>query len=325
MPPATCSADIDPDILGEAAHWLVLLQSGEADQRDHARLSSWRARSAAHEAAWQRAQGVLQMFGQMPATVARDTLARLPARRSVLRLGWLALVAPAAWLSWRHGGGSAWLADQHTGTGEQKTLTLADGTRLALNTGTALDIGRRGAQTQLTLQAGEIAVTSGRPVRDDAPALVVRTEHGLLQALGAEFAVRHGGRYTSLAVFEGSVRLQAGRHADATVLAAGRQVRFDADRIGPSGPADPNARLWQEGMLLARAMRLDQLIGELARYHRGLLRCDPAVAALTVSGAFPVLDTPACLALLTRSLPVAVLRRSDYWITVGPAQAARHT
>jgi len=58
------------------------------------------------------------------------------------------------------------------------------------------------------------------------------------------------------------------------------------------------------------------LVAELARYHRGVLRCDPAAADLTVSGAFPVADTEASLALLAKSLPVRIGRATSYWITV---------
>src|SRR5690606_7993003 len=60
------AADIDQFILDEAADWLVLFQSGEATDGDRARLARWRARSAAHEAAWQKAEGVLATFRQVP-------------------------------------------------------------------------------------------------------------------------------------------------------------------------------------------------------------------------------------------------------------------
>ncbi|KAG0759335.1 hypothetical protein G6F57_017955 [Rhizopus arrhizus] len=66
-------------------------------------------------------------------------------------------------------------------------------------------------------------------------------------------------------------------------------------------------------------MRLDAFVAELARYRSGLLRCDPAVADLRVSGVFSLRDTDRALDNLTRGLPVTVAYRSRYWVTVRAA------
>ncbi|WP_312998840.1 FecR/PupR family sigma factor regulator, partial [Achromobacter animicus] len=60
------SAAIDPAILNEAAGWLVRLQSETLSAADRAALARWRACSADHEAAWQRAEAMLRGFGQVP-------------------------------------------------------------------------------------------------------------------------------------------------------------------------------------------------------------------------------------------------------------------
>jgi transmembrane sensor len=72
--------------------------------------------------------------------------------------------------------------------------------------------------------------------------------------------------------------------------------------------------------LVADAMRLDEFLAELARYRPGLLRCDPEVAGLLVSGVFSVRNTDRALDNLTRALPVAVSYRTRYWVTVQAAQ-----
>ena len=65
-------------------------------------------------------------------------------------------------------------------------------------------------------------------------------------------------------------------------------------------------------------MRLDAFAAELGRYRPGLLRCDPAVAPLRVSGAFQLHDTDAVLAALPATLPVSV----RYRILLGHDRAA---
>ena len=71
-------------------------------------------------------------------------------------------------------------------------------------------------------------------------------------------------------------------------------------------------------MLLAKAMRLEDLVTELSRYHTGKIRCEPAIAEMKVSGAFPVTDIPACLTLLYKTLPLRVSYITRWWITLQP-------
>lgn len=71
-------------------------------------------------------------------------------------------------------------------------------------------------------------------------------------------------------------------------------------------------------MLLARDMRLGDVIAELSRYRPGVLRCDPAVAELRVTGAISLKDTDAALRLLSNNLPVHIELRTPYLVTVAP-------
>ena len=84
----------------------------------------------------------------------------------------------------------------------------------------------------------------------------------------------------------------------------------------PFAPVDDSAALWEQGMLVARDQPLAEVLAELARYRHGLLRCDPEVAGLHVSGALSVADTDQALNALELTLPVRVSRLSRYWVTV---------
>ena len=311
-------SNIDPAILLEAADWLVLLQSGEATENDRVALAHWRARSPAHDAAWRRAENMLGTFDQVPPKLGRDTFLHLgnPSRRQVLRLGLLALAMPAAWLTWRHSPWQEWVADLRTATGEQKLIDLNDGTHLVLNTTSAVNVAFTAAERRLVLLAGEILVTTGH---DPSPAprpFIVQTAHGNLRALGTRFTVCHLVDSTRIAVFEGAVEIHPAVSIQTTVLRAGEQMIFTGLDMQPAQPVETSTTLWEHGMLLARDMHLGELVAELNRYHRGVLRCDPAVASLAVSGAFPVNDIPASLALLETTLPVRISRTTPWWITV---------
>lgn len=70
------------------------------------------------------------------------------------------------------------------------------------------------------------------------------------------------------------------------------------------------------GVLVAESMPLGDLVAELARYRRGILRCDPAVAGLRAIGIYSLRDTDRALDNLARSLPVSVRRLTPWWVTV---------
>ena len=81
---------------------------------------------------------------------------------------------------------------------------------------------------------------------------------------------------------------------------------------------------WENGMMVARNMRLADLLTELGRYRQGVLRCHDAVADLTVSGAFSLRDTDASvlgLGLDTGLRGVDQPDESFDWIAASPSTA----
>lgn len=313
------SATPDTAVLEEAAGWLVRFQSETLSAADRAAFERWRGRSAAHAAAWARLEDMLRSFGQVPPELGARTLRRLerPGRRQALRtVAGLALLGPAAWLAWRELPWREWSADARTAAGEQRRMQLADGTRLLLNTASAVDIQYTAEQRVIWLRAGEILLTTGK---DPAPVhrpFIVRTAQGSVQALGTRFMVRDERDRIRVAVFDGAVAIRPAASDARRVLQAGQQTVFDAQRIEPESAADAAQASWEDGMLAARNWRLADLVDELARYRRGFLRCDPAVAELRVSGAFPLNDIDAGLRLLEQTLPVRIHRITPYWVTV---------
>lgn len=107
----------------------------------------------------------------------------------------------------------------------------------------------------------------------------------------------------------------------ARIIGAGQQVVFNANAIDAPEALDAGALAWQRGMLLADAMRLADFAAELARYRPGVIRCEPQVADIRVSGAFPVHDTDAALVMLVSTYPLlARTRLGGYWVTLSPAE-----
>ncbi|MGF6390901.1 ferric-dicitrate binding protein FerR (iron transport regulator) [Pseudomonas aeruginosa] len=237
-PPA--AEAIAPQVLRETASWLLLMQEGPLAPAQQAELESWRSRSPEHQRAWRRAERLLANIGSLPPALARRALERPSGsgRRAVLRgLALLLGGAPLVWWGWR---AQVWRdgfgADYLTAVGERRDLVLEDGSQVEMNTDSALDVRYDAGQRLLRLYRGEIYLRTAADRREPPRPFLVRTEQGLMRALGTAFSVRREGAETVLAVYEGAVQVRpegAASAADGRVIEAGQRVRFDRQRIGP--------------------------------------------------------------------------------------------
>jgi len=61
------------------------------------------------------------------------------------------------------------------------------------------------------------------------------------------------------------------------------------------------------------------VIEALRPYRPGVLRLDPAIAQLRVSGLFRLDNPQQVLDTLARTLPIRIARHTDLWVTLSPA------
>ncbi|MCP2072892.1 UNVERIFIED_ORG: transmembrane sensor [Pseudomonas lini] len=320
--PARDNHAVDPAILNEAADWLMRLSEGSVNDTERLEWERWRNSSTAHRQAWARAELLLSKLQGLPPALAMPALDRPsnPERRAAMgKLATLLALAPLAWGSWKLNDWQNWTADYRAPVGERRDLTLTDGTRVTLNTDTAIDVYFDQRQRLLLLRRGEILVQTAPDPSPVARPFRVETHEGRMQALGTRFSVREERGHTRLAVLEGAVSIQL-KGIGEKVVEAGQSSGFTAFAIDGLKPVDKSVLAWTQGMLMADNMRLADFIGELTRYRNGVLRYDPAIADLRISGAFPISDTPRTLNMLARTYPIRVTSRlGDYWIMLAPA------
>ena len=242
----------------QALEWLVTVWSGEASADELTRLHHWRQAHPDHESAWQKVQAMdrrLRGLQALPASAAaplKHARTRSPARRQLLQLAGLGGVLGLAWTASRTQPGRAVLADVRTGTGEWRELALADGSRVLLDAGSALDIEYGPAERLLRLHAGAIRIRTAPDAAGRDRPLRVATQHGQVQALGTVFAVRVRSGDTQVAVLEGAVMLRPSASAGEPVHVASRQQAvFDARGVtGPHG-LDEGELAWTRRQLVA--------------------------------------------------------------------------
>lgn len=330
------NAPIPDPIVEQAIEWLVTLNSGMATAEEDAEFTRWYQQHPEHARAWQRMQHIGQRFSQAGSLVdsdlANQTLHntdRLAGkrRRFIKTLVWLGVGGSTLHIAqqqvpWRSQLALA-LADEHTSVGEQRTLTLADGTIIMLNTATAIDIAYTSSQRTIQLRQGEIMVQTSHA---DGRPFTVATSEGLLTPIGTRFTVRRDEESshtptTLLSVLEGAVQVQAKERTfeAPTQVNAGQKLRFSRTNLLPVMGLAPNSTGWLNGQFIAVAMPLDQFITELGRYHPARLRCAPAAAQLRITGVWPLSGPDAAEKILqsaAQELPIRIRRVFGYWITV---------
>jgi len=315
-------------VLDEAIAWQLRLGDETNDPRVGNELQRWLDESAEHAKAWAQLSGIDRQLARIDSPVARHALqaSAMPRRRGPADRAWLGLAlfcVVGAGLALKTQPLPVWLADERTGRGEQRSITLADHSHIQLNSRSAVDIRFDDRQRRLYLHQGEVLIETA-PGNDPRP-FIVETRQGDLRALGTRFIVRReGDDATRLIVLRSAVSALPGNLKAGRTLRAGEQVVMYRNRLGADQQAPTAADAWSHGMLVVEDLPLGELLAKLAEYRHGYLGLDPSLESLRISGSFPLHDTDRALAALPPSLPVQIERHTDWWVKVVPAQPVSH-
>lgn len=303
--------------LHAAARWYVQLQD-ESNAGTQEALAQWLKVSPLHRQAWQEVTTTMAPLGELPAQLAAPLLrGAAQSRRQLLRrLAAVAVVAPTPWLAWRQLPWQTWSSDHRTAIGERRQLTLSDGSLLALATDSAADVRFSATRRAVHLHRGEILIETAPDPQPISRPFVVVTTHGSVTALGTRFEVGLTSSSTQVTVLAARVRAAPIGGATPVEVEAGQRLIFDSDGCDSPLPADPSAGSWVGGSLIVVDMPLGQLADELARYRVGMLSCEPDIAGLRVSGAFPLDDTDRALRVLVDAFPLRLQRMTRYWVRI---------
>lgn len=311
---------LDACVLDQALNWMVTLQSGTSGAAEQQACQQWRNENPQHELAWQRLAGLSREMGlnthALSAPNARQLLrARsAPSRRTLLK-GFAGLsVATALGLSVRERVLLPELfSDYHTATGERRHVRLANAAEVQLDTRTAVDV--QGAR--LALNLGRLLLATGTD-----SSLSIKTANGWVRpAAQSRLIISHDlprQLGTGVQLLSGSASIEP-LHGTGLRLGTGQQLTFNSLQSAQPAALPSTADAWTQGLLIAERMPLGEVLEQLDRYRRGVLRCDPAVAGLQVSGSFSLDQPEASLDLLAKVLPVRVQRVFGYLATVVPA------
>lgn len=309
-------------VVKQAIHWMLKLRESGGNPRLELQCEQWRNTHHEHELAWQRVISLHQELNlrAIPAAgVALHTLEtserRLHRRQALKLLGSVALIGSAAWLGKDLQILNDWTSDYTTATGEQRTVTLPDGSILQLNTRSAANLAFDDRQRLIRLKQGELMLTC-RPDQPRGRPLLVQTREALLEGFDGRFGVRQEADCTQVSVSQGRVAIHSPGSGSLQWIASGQSWRIDTQGAHLLEQPNMDAGAWVDGLIVTRDMRLADFLTEVARYRPGYLSCSDDIADLRLSGVFRLEDTDKLLELLPQTLPISVRQRTRWWVRV---------
>ncbi len=341
---------IDQLLAQRAAEWVDALKAG--DRSDHAAFLEWMRQSKLHVEHYLETEALDRELRSLDRARGPDLDALLvrvapevkslghtsrpvdQTKRAQHRI-WPAAAALAAvavgaalWNFLQVGSSPNQIA---TAVGEQRTLTLADGSQIFINAVSSLRIDYSPQTRDIRLNSGEAVF---KVAHDSSRPFVVHTRTASVRALGTQFNVYQRPDDSALvSVIEGRVqvtRIASQRRggsspqgdADVQNLGAGEEAQVTMRSIEKRGHPDVARTLgWREGRLYFDETPLEEMVREFNRYG-GPLQLELegiGPGQYRFGGVFNANEPGVLVDILERQKDLSVERRADGVIVISPA------
>ena len=322
-----------------AASWYERANRETTSVEFRGALNVWLTESAEHAAAYQSSERTwlqLKSATDDPAVRAlrQDTARRIAARSKTSHAQrWAAAslilfsLGVALWflagrtgldfsnLAWRKA--DSVTQSYATKTGDRLALSLADGSKVTLNTDTQLDVTFSRTSRIVQLIHGQALF---EVAKDKLRPFVVQTQNGRFIAVGTAFDVYIDQTEVKVTMLDGTVRAESIRPGSParTTVTAGEQLIADPHSDFHIHRVDPQRETsWHHGQLIFDDTPLREAIKELNRYSSThVVVADSKVGELRLSGTFATGGTSAFVEAVTAYFPVEVEHNDATTVTL---------
>jgi transmembrane sensor len=266
------------------------MDRGTVDPRTEEELQRWLAGDPRRRGALLRAEAALSLLDRgraLSGVMAKPASQPIWIRRKLLFVG-AALIATVVGVTLlntepdRYG----------TRLGEVRQVPLSDGSVVAINTQSAVEVAMRPDVREVTLARGEawfqVAHDKQRPFTVSVGRIRVR-------ALGTAFSVRRHDDGADVQVTEGVVETwTVGEESRRVQLAAGSRANvteYEPPKSVPAAADIARSLAWREGRIVLEGETLDEAVAQFNRYNtKKLVIGDPRLAAEKLVGQFRATD-----------------------------------
>jgi transmembrane sensor len=290
-----------------AAEWFAQARSGDTDPAHEQSWLKW-IDDAGHQRAYEDCELAWELSGELrscPAIAA--LLADVPTARAkwcvpVWQVGLAASLIAVGVFGWRFVVAPT-TTQYSTGVGEQRTVALADGSTVFLNTDSDVRVQLSRRVRRIELARGEALFSVSH---DPSRPFEVHALQGVTTAVGTQFDVELTGSGAAISVLEGTVTV-GGRAAALPPVAvtAGNGVGYSQEgAVSELRPAEVNRiQGWRTQRMVFNDISLDTALAEYNRYSRKpIVLSNPALGSRHINGVFHIGDEAAFLSALDQGL-----------------------
>ena len=329
--------------------WFAKVNAGDLSGQTNQEFLEWLERNSANEQNYEKCELIWELCGELEhdpeiaaaiaacdeeirirteaqssrSAFSADRTSRLqrlliPLRSKVGMLAMAAAVLLAIWIPQMP-------LTYDTEIGERRSVTLADGSSVTLNTDTELVVRFQASQRDIELKRGEaifnVAHDADRP-------FVVHAAHGTARAVGTRFNVLLEQDQVTVSVLEGSVAVrsrvtdrdtsQPGAEpapaANVKLLKVGEAVNYweEGTISEPRKARLGRIDAWQQGKLEFDSDSLASVIKEHNRYAlKKIVIADDDLNKIQVSGVFNANDTKSLLFALQEAFGIRAVHRQS--------------
>ncbi len=302
-----------PQIRAEAAAWLARLRADSRDQADETAFRNWLQEDPLHATAFEAVDRVWSEVGGLselrdlrrPVHYDQAPRKSLASRRAVMAGAGLLAVAGASGVFWK----SAQAKVYQTDVGEQKHVSLDDGSQLFLDAQTRISVAFSDTERTVDMAYGR---ANFRVVPDSKRPFIVEAAERKIVATHCSFDVRCEDGQVQVILIHGEADVKpAAATGRGERLTSGERLVAANDLEKRDKPDMTRATAWQVGYEMFENENLAQAVGEMNRYSTQRLEVDASAANLKVSGVYRVGDNSAFARALSKLLPITVRETDD--------------
>jgi transmembrane sensor len=294
----------------QGERWFARLRAGECTASEGREFDAWLAADAAHASAYARTQQLwsdlngltddadIAQWRREARQVAGTKFGRAP-RRLIAAASVAIVVFVGGGFAWWWSSGTA-VANYATATGKQRSVSLADGSKVMLNTATALDTHLARHTRSVRLRQGEAVF---HVVHEADRPFVVHAGSVTVTDLGTRFDVRRDRKRTIVTVIEGAVAVARGSRS--AELTSGEQLTAGNGVWRERHVRAATVTAWTRGNLIFHATPLADAVAQANRYaQKRLVIVDSSLKRIKISGRFRTGNTDALVRALQSAFPI---------------------
>jgi transmembrane sensor len=292
-------------VRAEAAAWLARLRCEERTAEDERGFRAWLAESQHNREAFEVTNCIFDAAGAADRSALASREVTRVSRRHVLRAGAGLAAASIAGIAMYLRSGATYATE----VGEQRKVSLEDGTLVCLDTNTEIHVSMNDERRRVQLRRGrahfDVAEDPARPFE------VIAGAHSVTAAQ-SHFDVSCDGVLVSVLLEEGPVSIAPEDKIEGApmprIVLPGQLLVFAADKIvRQERPVMAQAIAWRHGRLALFEEPLSEAVAEMNRYtRRPIVILDPEVGQMQISGNYSVGDAEAFATSISVLLPVTV-------------------